>query len=48
VKKSISFPISYDEKTKTYSADLRIKASDFKLKYTAIKDEVRVTFSVAL
>lgn len=48
VKKSISFPISYDEKAKTYSADLRIKASDFKLKYTAIKDEVRVTFSVAL
>lgn len=48
VQKAISFPISYDEKTKTYSADLRIKASDFKLKYTAIKDEVRVMFSVAI
>lgn len=48
VEKAVSFPISYDAKTKTYSADLRIKASDFKLKYTAIKDEVRIKFSVAI
>jgi polyisoprenoid-binding protein YceI len=48
VQKTVSFPISYDEKTKTYSADLRIKASDFKVKYTAIKDEVRIKFSVAI
>jgi polyisoprenoid-binding protein YceI len=48
VQKTVSFPISYDAKTKTYSADLRIKASDFKLKYTAIKDEVRIKFSVSI
>jgi polyisoprenoid-binding protein YceI len=48
VQKTVSFPIWYDAKTKTYSADLRIKASDFKLKYTAIKDEVRIKFSVSI
>lgn len=48
VKKAISFPVAYDAAAKTYSADLRIKASDFALKYTAIKDEVRLQFSVSL
>lgn len=48
VKKAISFPVSYDAKAKTYSADLRIKASDFKIKYAGIKDDVRVTFSLAI
>jgi polyisoprenoid-binding protein YceI len=46
VEKTISFPVTL--KDKTYSAEIRLDVSPFNFKYTGIKNEVSIKFSVVL
>jgi len=45
-KKDISFPVTV--KGNVYSADVKLNTSLFGFKYTAIKEEIRIQFSVTL